>query len=111
MCGLPFKKLDKKSEKSFLFDRRRRLVQLLQETTVPQKVLELTIMILFQLSKNLVVTGSLLRGPILQLLSQERKISEDVADSLRELAESIERRDDVDEALVERVKDCGLGRA
>jgi hypothetical protein len=110
MCSLPFKKLDKKSEKNFLMERRKRLAHLLEETTVPQKVLELTVMILFQLSKNLVVTGSLLRGPILELLTKERKVAAEVAESLRELAESIEKGGDVDEALVERVKDCGLGR-
>jgi hypothetical protein len=111
VCSLPFKKLDKKSEKNFLMERRKRLARLLEETTVPQKVLELTVMILFQLSKNLVVTGSLLRGPILELLAQERKVSADVAESLRELAGRIDLGGDVDEDLVERVKDCGLGRA
>ncbi len=110
VCSLPFKKLDKKSEKSFLMERRKRLAHLLEETTVPRKVLELTVMILFQLSKNLVVTGSLLCGPILELLAQERKVSASVGECLRELAGRIEIGGDVDEALVERVKDCGLGR-
>lgn len=110
MCSLPFKKLDKKSEKHFLMERRKRLLHLLEETTVPQKVLELTVMILFQLSKNLVVTGSLLRGTILELLTQERKVAVDVADLLRELAESIEKGGEVDEILVQHVKNCGLGR-
>jgi hypothetical protein len=34
----------------------------------------------------------------------------DVAESLRELAENIEKGGGVGKALVERVKDCGLGR-
>lgn len=34
-----------------------------------------------------------------------------VGESVRELVEIIEKGSDVDEAVVERVKDCGLGRS
>lgn len=48
ICGLPFKKLDKKSEKQYLFSRRKALTEALTATAEARAVLELTIMILFQ---------------------------------------------------------------
>jgi DUF1009 family protein len=109
-CGLPFKKLDKKSEKQFLFDRRQRLTERLQKTTDPGMVADLTIMLLFQQVKQVVVAGSLLRGPILSMLEEERKISEQVATVLRSLVESVEGNKTVDDLLLGAVKDCGLAR-
>jgi hypothetical protein len=108
LCGLPFKKLDKRSEKQFVFARRQRLTQLLQNATEPFVVLELTIMLLFQHVKQVVVSGSLLRGPILKMLLDERKISQPIATALQSLADCIEGNDPVDESLVTTVKDCGL---
>lgn len=82
--------MDKKSEKQFLFARRQRLTYLLEATRDPKEILDLTIMILFQQVKQLVVLGSLLRGPILAMLLEERKkISEPVATALRSLAEDL----------------------
>ena len=92
-----------------LFARRQKLTQLLQREEDPGAVLDLTIMILYQQVKHVVVTGSLLRGPILSMLLEERKISDPVSDVLRALAEvcSLEENE-VDESLVATVKECGL---
>lgn len=51
VCGLPFKKLDKKAEKQLLFARRQELSHLLEESSDPEAVLELAVMLLFQLCK------------------------------------------------------------
>jgi hypothetical protein len=112
LCGLPFKKLDKKSEKQFLFARRQNLTQLLQTETDPQTVLELTIMILFQQVKQIVVAaGSLLRGTILMMLMDERKISEPVASALKTLNEAIDQGENaINDDIVAVVKECGLCR-
>ena len=110
ICGLPFKKLDKKSEKQLLFARREALIQRLGSETDPVIVLELTIMLLFQLVKNVVVSGSLLRGPILQLLNQERKISPAVAKELIDMAQKLQTGDTADAEQIERVRACGLSR-
>jgi hypothetical protein len=110
MCGLPFKKLDKKSEKQFLFDRRQRLIQILESINDAAGVLDVTIMLLFQQVKQVVVSGSLLRGPILQMLLQERKITPPVATVLRTLANSLQTGDPVNDSLVAAVKECGLCR-
>ena len=110
LCGFPFKKLDKKSEKHFLFSRRQQLTNMLQSETEPELILELTIMILFQQVKNVVVSGSLLRGPILDMLIQERKISEHVSKKLTTLNEAINRGMQADADLVNAVREFGLCR-
>jgi DUF1009 family protein len=109
-CGLPFKKFDKRSEKQFLFDRRQRLTEMLQKTTDPGMVVDLTIMLLFQQVKQVVVAGTLLRGPILSMLAEERKISERVATVLRSLVDSVKGNKTVDDLLLGAIKNCGLAR-
>lgn len=114
LCGLPYKKLDKKAEKGLLFARKQQLNSLLASTDVveePIDVLEYTIMILFQQVRSLVVTGSLLRGPILEALSRERKMPASVVTALKLLNDMIEDDDkSVDMELVSLVKECGLVR-
>lgn len=114
LCGLPYKKLDKKAEKSLLFARKQQLNSLLASTDAaadPICVLEYTVMILFQQVRSLIVSGSMLRGPIIEALSRERKIPDSVAKALILLNEMIE--DDskaVNGELVSLVKECGLVR-
>ena len=88
------------------------MTQLLQSTVDPETVLELTVMILFQQVKQVVACGSLLRGPILLLLLEERKISEPVGSCLRDMAVKLEDEgpDNIGEALVLSVKEIGLCR-
>jgi hypothetical protein len=102
--------LDKRSEKQFLFDRRQRLTEMLQKTTDPGMVVDLTIMLLFQQVKQVVVAGSQLRGPVLNMLAEERKISEQVATALRSFVESIEGNETIDDTRLGAIKDCGLAR-
>ena len=114
LCGFPYKRLDKKAEKSLLFSRKRQLNDLLASTDVvtdPIGVLEYTIMIIFQQVRSLIVSGSMLRGPIIEALSKERKIPSSVAAALKLLNEIIKDDDKaVNEALVSLVKECGLVR-
>ena len=107
ICGIPFRKLDKKSEKSFLAHRRQHLISLLQVANDPIDVLEYTIMLLYQSTKNQVVFGSLLKGPILEKLAQERKISTPVGDALKSLARSL---DSCGADLIELVRACGMAK-
>lgn len=110
LCGIPFKKLDKKSEKKFLFARRQRLLRLLEEAPDDDAttVLDLTILLLFQQVKNLVAFGTSLYPDILTLLTAERKIAEEVAQALTSLAESAESA--VDTALIKTIRECGLSK-
>jgi hypothetical protein len=67
-------------------------------------------MILFQQVKQVLVAGSLLRGPILKMLIQERKIPEPVSAALKALSEEIDQDKSTNEDLVTVVKECGLCR-
>jgi hypothetical protein len=112
LCGLPFKRLDKKNEKSFLFSRKQQLLGVLSLATDPLDVLDYTIMILFQQVRQLVVSGSLLRGPILTALAQERKIAAPVARALKLLNDAVESNGNpaTDEKLLDLIKECGACR-
>jgi hypothetical protein len=110
LCGLPFKNLDKKSEKQFLFKRRQTLAGMLQAATEPTAILELTIMILFQQAKQMVVSGDLLRGAIFKMLQDERKITHNVAAVLEGLNSAIAGGASINEDLMNAVKECGLCR-
>jgi hypothetical protein len=85
-------------------------MQLLEASDNAGDVLDFTIMLLFQQVKNMVVSGKHLRNEILKLLVSERKISEDVAEVLMKLKVAVAEGQDVDSALLETVKTCGLSR-
>lgn len=108
LCGLPFKKLEKKGEKQLLFRRRMALMNALEETRDPAKILDLTIMLLFQQVKHMVVYGNHLRGAILNLLIQDKKISDAVAAMLNGLKIRVEQGLNITEEHLISVKECGL---
>jgi len=112
LCGLPFKKLDKKSEKQFLFERRQELMKLLEAATDASPILDLTIILLFQQIKSVIAFGSFLHHPdMLSILASERKIHENVANLLVTLAKAIDETDGTaDATLLEAVRSCGLCR-
>lgn len=110
LCGLPFKNLDKKAEKQFLFKRRQALTGILAAATEPTVILELTIMILFQQVKHIVVSGDFLRNGILKMLREERKITDAVVAVLEALDTAITEGGSISEDLVNAVRACALCR-
>lgn len=111
ICGIPYSKLNKKVEKQYLFARRQELTAALEKASDPTEVLELTVMLLFQQLRGLVVAGPYLTGPFLQLLCRDKKLPESVAISLQLLAKQIRLHEEqLDEENLEKVKACGLSR-
>ena len=146
VCGLPFKKLDKKAEKKLLFSRKQALSQRLLQLSNndPMEILELVILLIYQQVRQAIVVTpgtvqssavgpstttttttrwmNLLRGPILEMLLQERKvINTDTSKALLALNKqlllvSVEDEVDTDnlqttmDSLVDMVKECGLSR-
>jgi len=92
ICGLPFKQLDKKSEKNFMLARKKSLLDALERTRDDDynRVLELTIMVLYQQIKGHCVFGSNVSRDILVLLTNEKKISEFVKRVLLEASKALE---------------------
>jgi superfamily II DNA/RNA helicase len=113
---MPFRILDKKSEKRLLAQRRQSLIDRLQKAKEPRDVLEYTIMLMYQTVKQQVVAGSLLTGPILQALVKERKVPVDVGNALLRLSQSINSCNDGPSSneetieLMEQVRACGLSK-
>jgi hypothetical protein len=111
ICGMPFKKLDKKSEKQYLFARRQEMSATLEASTDATSVLELTVMLLFQQLQGVVVSGSHLGGPVLNLLLKEKKLTAPVAELLCKLREATLSNDVAsDETVIAKVKVFGLSR-
>lgn len=110
ICGIPFSALDKKTEKKFLNTRRVRLTQLLEEATDAETMLDLRIMLLYQLVKNVLVSGNFLRGPVLQLLTRERKVADSLSCDLLDVASRLEKCEGIDSELLERIKVCGASK-
>lgn len=78
ICGMPFSKLDKKSEKRLLGNRANHLQAQLFRTETLSEAIDVTISIMYQQVKNyVVVSDDTSRHGILEMLSKERKASKD----------------------------------
>jgi hypothetical protein len=109
ICGIPFSKWNKKSEKQYLAARKTEMTVALEESNNPRHILEWTVMILCQQLRNWVVSGPHLSGPILRILCQEKKLPTPVIELLHELSHKIDK-ETCDMELVARVKSFGLCR-
>ena len=90
IAGLPFRLLDKKSEKKALTARKQQLLEAIERSDEPLRLIDLSIMFLFQQVKNLVVvvatnsTTPDVRTYLLKLLANERKAPQPQIDFLLE---------------------------
>ena len=103
-CGLPFAIYDKKAEKKFLATRRSQLMDRLETANNLSDALDFTIMSLYQVVKNLVVSGPLLQGSILQMLLTERKLPESAAEEICTLVSTADQDITVDSSVIERLR-------
>jgi hypothetical protein len=108
VCGLPFKRMDKKARKQFFNSRRQLLLQALESEADPAACLDYAVMLLYQLLKNHVVFGSHLRGPVLRLLQHEKKVTDEVSAALQSLADQIASGEPVEPGLLGKVKAYAL---
>ena len=81
VCGLPFKRLDKKAEKSLLASRKAQLLDRF-DICEEEEVLDLAMLLLFQQVRNLAVLSG---DSVLPILLRERKLSTEDADELQRL--------------------------
>jgi hypothetical protein len=110
VCGVPFKRMDKKAKKQFFNSRRQLLVQALESETDAGACLDYAVMLLYQLFKNHIVFGSHLRGPILYLLKHEKKMTDEVSAALQSLVDQIVSGDTVELELIMKVKAYALSK-
>jgi len=110
MCGFPFKRLDKKSEKQLLFARKKELQSQLQDSSCGKDVTELSIMLLFQQVKGMAVCGQYLTSIVLDILVSDKKLPHSVSTLLRDTSIKIQRGEELCDRLIAKVKLCGLSR-
>ena len=108
MCGIPFKILDKKIEKQLLLRRKKELRQQLEVATEQIDVIELSIMLLYQQVKGLVVTGGELSGLVFKHLLFEKRFPAEIADLLRPILDEIQCAKDIRREDLEFIRKCGL---
>jgi len=112
ICSVPFKKLDKKSEKQYMFARRQELTARLAAAVEAEKVLELTVLLLLQQVKS-VCAFCLSVDLLLPILCMDKKICNEVASELTSLQVVIKAGGDVAmdselSSLIEKVRGWGL---
>lgn len=109
MVGIPFKKLDKKSEKKLLSARRKELTKQLQETSEIVDVFELALILLSQQTRSIVL-GHINR-PVLSWILKEKKIPSAVESLFRKAFLLIDNEpESIPENDVKMMKDCGLAK-
>ena len=137
ICSVPFKKLDKKSEKQYMFARRQELTARLAAAVEAEKVLELTVLLLLQQVNRtkdkdncvptFITSNQLMYFPqvksvcafclsvdlLLPILCMDKKICNEVASELTSLQVVIKAGGDVAmdselSSLIEKVRGWGL---
>ena len=109
ICGLPYKKINKKAEKKIMFERRKQLTTLLEASSDPVEILQYTIILLYQQIKSIAVAGDELFGVVLDMLCNEKKINGVVKQTLFEMRDQVVQQK-ADDELMNAVKACGLSR-
>jgi len=109
MCGIPFKLIDKKSEKILMFARRKELTGLLEEASNPKDILELTVILFSQKVKGMLVCGNTLSGPISSVLVTDKKVPEALTNKLFEAISAI-HRGYIPDDLLGFIKSLGLSK-
>lgn len=109
ICGLPYKKINKKAEKKILFERRKQLTALLEASSDPIEILQYTIILLYQQIKSIAVAGDELLGAVLDMLCNEKKINDAVKQTLFEMRDQVVQQK-ADDELMNAVRAYGLSR-
>ena len=89
ICGLPYKKINKKAEKKAMFERRKQLTAFLEASSEPIEILQCTTILLYQQIKNIAVAGDELLGTVLEMLCNEKKINDGVKQNLLQMRDQI----------------------
>ena len=110
MIGKEFIKIEKKAEKRLLFQRRQQLYTILENSSDPMEILDITIMLLYQHIQGIVIAGGELKEAILAQLLKDKNIPATVKDDLEQMAGLLSKTEDVPGCLIENVRNHGLTR-
>ena len=109
MCGIPFKILDKKMEKKLMLRRKKDLQYQLQEASKERDIIELSIMLIYQNVKGLVVMGGEMSTSVLNQLLAEKKVPTGIAERLRPIFDQYQTTQNTMQSDdLEFMRNCGL---
>jgi len=108
MCGLPFKILDKKTEKQAMFTRRQDLQNQLTEASNPKDILDITVLLLFQKTKRFAIVGDLAIATALDIVLKDEKLPTPIVEKLTTFAQLVRDNREAKRELLEFVRKCGL---
>lgn len=110
MVGIPFKMLDKKSEKKLMLSRRKELTKSLQETSVAIEVFELALILLCQQTRTVAIYFGQINEVVLKWILKDKKITSEVESLFTKIFLIIndQQEDSISLSEVENMKVCGL---
>jgi hypothetical protein len=89
MCGLPFKVLDKKSDKQMLFSRKKELQSQLQEIKSDREIIEVSLILLFQRIKGMIICN-VTTNKALDVLCCDKKVPSSIAELLKKVKKTLD---------------------
>jgi len=105
ICGLPFKVLDKKSDKQMLFSRKKELQSQLQEIKSDREIVEVSLILLFQRIKGMLVCK--VTGNTLEVLCCDKKAPSAIPELLKKVKNALDDGT-VEEGAVQELKQLAL---
>lgn len=86
LVGIPFAVLDKKAEKKLLASRRQDLIDRLEKSSQhDDEILSICVILIYQQTKNMMITGKTMTSLVMNLFAQEKKIPTRVTEVLLDL--------------------------
>jgi hypothetical protein len=113
MVGIPFKRLDKKTEKSMMLDRKKRLLYLLDQSSSARDVLELSTMLLGYQLRNYALCGSELILSALHVVLEDKKVPESLRLLFKDVLALVQGKMDLADTgndTVQRLKKCAMSK-
>ena len=105
MCGLPFKVLDKKSDKQMLFSRKKEFQSQLQEIKSDREIAEVSLILLFQRIKGMLICN--VTDNALDVLCCDKKVPSSIAELLKKVKKALDDGT-VEEGAVQEMKQLAL---
>lgn len=103
LVGIPFSVLDKKTEKKILAARRQGLIERLKKSSQQDEILSICVILIYQQTKNLMISGKTMTSMVMNRFGQEKKIPTRVTEVLLNL----KRENNVSPELLLLVKQFG----
>ena len=113
MVGIPFKRLDKKIEKSILLDRKKKLLTQLDQSTSARDILELSTMLLGNQVRSYALCGNKLISSVLDIILKDKKVPDNLRQLMKDVAALVQTGSllsDAAHAKVQRLKECAMSK-